>query len=131
MAGLFFCVLRRGLRAPLAGVAESVRLAVETGVAGLSIEDSTGDPAKLLYDLATALERIRAARKAVGKVGGDVLLVGRAECFLVGRPDREETIARPKAYAQVGADCLYAPVSPSARWTPGRRTAGRRWRRGH
>jgi 2-methylisocitrate lyase-like PEP mutase family enzyme len=92
-----------------AGVAESVRLAVETGVAGLSIEDSTGDATNPLYPLDTAVERIRAARKAIDKAGGDTLLVGRAECFLVGRPDLDETIVRLKAYAQAGADCLYAP----------------------
>jgi 2-methylisocitrate lyase-like PEP mutase family enzyme len=92
-----------------AGVAESVRLAIETGVAGLSIEDSTGDAAKPLYELDAAVERIRAARKAVDKAGGDVLLVGRAECFIVGRPDLDETTRRLKAYAQAGADCLYAP----------------------
>ncbi|HEX6319695.1 MAG TPA: isocitrate lyase/phosphoenolpyruvate mutase family protein [Burkholderiales bacterium] len=91
------------------GVAESVRLAVETGVAGLSIEDSTGDAAKPLYELDAAVERMRAARKAIDKAGGDTLLVGRAECFLVGRPDLEETTRRLKAYAQAGADCLYAP----------------------
>ena len=91
------------------GVAESVRLAIETGVAGLSIEDSTGDAAKPLHDLGAAVERIRAARRAIDQAGGDTLLVGRAECFLVGRPDLEETIARLKAYAQAGADCLYAP----------------------
>jgi 2-methylisocitrate lyase-like PEP mutase family enzyme len=92
-----------------AGVAESVRLAVETGVAGLSIEDATGDAAVPLYDLGTAVERIRAARGAIDRAGGEVLLVGRAECFLVGRPDLDETIGRLKAYAQAGADCLYAP----------------------
>lgn len=91
------------------GVAESVRLAVETGVAGLSIEDSTGDAARPLFDLPVAVERIGAARKAIDKTGGDTLLVGRAECFLVGRPDLAETIARLKAYAEAGADCLYAP----------------------
>jgi 2-methylisocitrate lyase-like PEP mutase family enzyme len=91
------------------GVAENVRLAVATGVAGLSIEDSTADAAKPLYDLATATARMRAARRAIDSSGGDTLLVGRAECFLVGRPDLEETIARLKAYAQAGADCLYAP----------------------
>jgi 2-methylisocitrate lyase-like PEP mutase family enzyme len=90
-------------------VAESVRLAVETGVAGLSIEDSTGDPLDPLYPLDMAVERIRAARKAIDKAGGDTLLIGRAECFLVGRPDLAETIARLGAYAQAGADCLYAP----------------------
>jgi 2-methylisocitrate lyase-like PEP mutase family enzyme len=92
-----------------AGVAESVHLAVETGVAGLSIEDSTGDAARPLYELDTAVARIRAARRAIDKTGGDTLLVGRAECFLVGRPDLEETIGRLKAYARAGADCLYAP----------------------
>jgi 2-methylisocitrate lyase-like PEP mutase family enzyme len=91
------------------GVAYSVRLALETGVAGLSIEDSTADPAKPLYDLETAVARMRAARRAIDNSGGDALLVGRAECFLVGRPDLPETIARLKAYAQAGADCLYAP----------------------
>jgi len=98
-----------GFALDAAGVAESVRLAVETGVAGLSIEDSTGDAAKPLYELSAAVERIRAARRAVDKAGGDTLLVGRAECFLVGRPDLDETIGRLKAYAQAGADCLYAP----------------------
>jgi 2-methylisocitrate lyase-like PEP mutase family enzyme len=91
------------------GVADNVRAAVQTGVAGLSIEDSTGDAAKPLYDLDAAAARMRAARNAIDEAGGDVLLVGRAECFLVGRPDLEETLARLKAYAQAGADCLYAP----------------------
>ena len=91
------------------GVAESVRLAVETGVAGLSIEDSTGDPATPLYDLDTAVARLAAARAAIDRAGGDCLLVGRAECFLVGRPDLDETLTRLRAYASVGADCLYAP----------------------
>lgn len=91
------------------GVAANVHLAVETGVAGLSIEDSTGDVAKPLYDLEHAVARVRAARRAIDRAGGDTLLVGRAECFLVGRPDIEETLARLKAYASAGADCLYAP----------------------
>jgi 2-methylisocitrate lyase-like PEP mutase family enzyme len=91
------------------GVAHSVRLALETGVAGLSIEDSTADPTQPLYALETAVARMRAARRAIDRSGGDTLLVGRAECFLVGRPDLPETIARLKAYAQAGADCLYAP----------------------
>ncbi|MGH8850401.1 MAG: isocitrate lyase/PEP mutase family protein [Casimicrobiaceae bacterium] len=98
-----------GFALDAAGVAESVRLAVGTGVAGLSIEDSTGDAAKPLYELSVAVERIRAARSAVDKAGGDTLLVARAECFLVGRPDLDETVGRLKAYAQAGADCLYAP----------------------
>ena len=98
-----------GFAADAAGVAESVRLAVETGVAGLSIEDSTGDAGKPLHDVPVAVERMRAARRAIDRAGGDTLLVGRAECFLVGRPDLAETIARLKAYADAGADCLYAP----------------------
>ncbi len=98
-----------GFAPDAAGVAESVRLAVETGVAGLSIEDSTGDASRPLYEVDTAVDRIRAARKAIDKAGGDALLVGRAECFLVGRPDLEHTIHRLKAYSDAGADCLYAP----------------------
>src|SRR5436190_2464596 len=98
-----------GFAADPAGVAESVRLAVETGVAGLSIEDSTGDAATPLYELREAVERMRAARRAIDKGGGDTLLIGRAECFLVGQPDLDATIARLKAYADAGADCLYAP----------------------
>jgi 2-methylisocitrate lyase-like PEP mutase family enzyme len=98
-----------GFARDAAGVAESVRLALETGVAGLSIEDATGDTDQPLYDLGTAVERIRAARKAIDKAGGETLLVGRAECFLVGRPSLEETIGRLVAYSRAGADCLYAP----------------------
>ena len=98
-----------GFAPDAAGVAESVRLAVESGVAGLSIEDSTGDSSRPLYELDMAVDRIRAARKAIYKAGGETLLVGRAECFLLGRPDLEHTIYRLKAYANAGADCLYAP----------------------
>src|SRR5215831_13993526 len=90
-------------------VAANVRLCVATGVAGLSIEDATGDKAKPLYDFDVAIARVRAARQAIDETGADVMLVGRAECFLVGRPDLDETIARLKAYASAGADCLYAP----------------------
>ncbi len=91
------------------GVGESVRLAVNTGIAGVSIEDSTGKAAEPLFDLDTAVSRVRAARQAIDKHGPDTMLVGRAECFLVGRPDLDETIGRLKAYAAAGADCLYAP----------------------
>jgi 2-methylisocitrate lyase-like PEP mutase family enzyme len=98
-----------GFAPDAASLAESVRLAVETGVAGLSIEDSTGDPARPLFELETAVERIRAARKAIDKAGGDTLLVGRAEGFLHGRPDIGQAVERLKAYANAGADCLYAP----------------------
>jgi len=103
-----------GFAPDAAGVGDSVRLAVETGVAGLSIEDSTGDPSKPLYEIAIAVERLRAARKAIDRAGGDTLLVGRAEGFLHGQADIELTIARLKAYASAGADCLYAPGLRSA-----------------
>jgi 2-methylisocitrate lyase-like PEP mutase family enzyme len=92
-----------------AGVGENVRLCVETGVAGLSIEDSTGDDAHPLYDVDLAVARIRAARAAIDRTGGDVLLVGRSEGFIAGAPDLDETIRRLRAYASAGADCLYAP----------------------
>jgi 2-methylisocitrate lyase-like PEP mutase family enzyme len=97
-----------------AQIAENVRLCVESGVAGLSIEDTTGDKAKPLYDLELAVARMRAARQAIDKSGADVILVGRAECFLVGRPDIAETTTRLKAYAAAGDDCLYAPGIRSA-----------------
>lgn len=92
-----------------AGVGENVRLCVETGVAGLSIEDSTGDASRPLYDFDLAVARIRAARAAIDRTGGDVLLVGRSEGFIAGAPDLDETIRRLRAYASAGADCLYAP----------------------
>ncbi len=98
-----------GFAPDAAGVAENVRLAVATGVAGLSIEDSTGDAARPLFTLDEAVQRLRAARSAIDRAGGGVMLVGRAECFLVGRPDLAETITRLQAYANAGADCLYAP----------------------
>jgi 2-methylisocitrate lyase-like PEP mutase family enzyme len=91
------------------GVAESVTLCVETGVAGLSIEDSTADPAVPLYGFDLALARVRAARAAIDKAGGDVVFTARSEGFIRGRPDLDETIRRLKAYADAGADCLYAP----------------------
>lgn len=87
-------------------VAANVRLAVETGVAGLSIEDRTGGE---LYELPLAVERIEASREAIDRTGGDVILVGRSEGFLIGRTDIEPTIERLSAYAEAGADCLYAP----------------------
>ena len=80
-----------------------------TGVSGLSIEDFTGDRDTPLYDLDLAVARIAAARVAIDAAGGDVLLTGRSEGFIRGRPDLEETIRRLEAYAQAGADCLYAP----------------------
>jgi methylisocitrate lyase len=91
------------------GVAASVSRATKTGVAGLSIEDATGDKAKPLYDKTLAVERIRAARKAIDADRSGVLLVGRCEAFLWGIPDLKLTIERLQAYAEAGADCLYAP----------------------
>ena len=90
-------------------VAANVARAVKTGVAGLSIEDSTGEPAKPLYERALAIERIRAARAAIDKDNSGVLLVGRCEGFLVGQTDLKMVIDRLQAYAEAGADCLYAP----------------------
>src|SRR5205807_1491887 len=92
-----------------AQVMENVRLCVETGVAGLSIEDATGEEDDPLYDIDIAVDRIRAARLAIDETGGDVVLTARAECFLVGRLDLNEAIQRLRAYADAGADCLYAP----------------------
>jgi 2-methylisocitrate lyase-like PEP mutase family enzyme len=98
-----------GFGADPQAVAQSVRLAVETGVAGLSIEDSTGHADAPLFPIEVAVERMRAARGAIDAAGGDTLLVGRAENFFAGRPDLDDAIARLKAYADAGADCLYAP----------------------
>jgi 2-methylisocitrate lyase-like PEP mutase family enzyme len=98
-----------GFAPDAAGVAQNVRLAVDTGVAGLSIEDSSGDPGEPLRDIASAVERIRAARAAIDETGGETLLIGRAENFIVGRPDLHDAIRRLQAYAEAGADCLYAP----------------------
>ena len=90
-------------------VAANVARAVTTGVAGLSIEDSTGDVAKPLYERAFAIERIRAARAAIDADNSGVLLTGRCEGFLVGQADLAMVIDRLQAYAAAGADCLYAP----------------------
>ena len=98
-----------GFAADPLGVAANVWAAVETGIAGVSIEDSTGDPAAPLYDFAWAVERVKAARKAIDDSGTGVLLTGRSEGFIAGRPDLAETIRRLVAYAEAGADCLYAP----------------------
>jgi 2-methylisocitrate lyase-like PEP mutase family enzyme len=88
------------------GVVENVTLAIETGVAGLSIEDRTGAD---LYPLDAAIARIRAAQRAIEHSGEDVILVGRSEGFLIGNRDLSATVARLVAYAEAGADCLYAP----------------------
>ena len=91
------------------GVAANVKLCAETGVAGLSIEDYTGNDADPLYPFALAVARMCAARKAIDESGSGVLLTGRSEGFIHGRPDLAETVRRLKAYGEAGADCLYAP----------------------
>jgi 2-methylisocitrate lyase-like PEP mutase family enzyme len=91
------------------GVAKNVARCIETGVAGLSIEDSTGDNANPLYDFDLALARVKAARAAIDKAGGDVVFTARTEGFIKNRPDIDETIRRLKAFADAGADCLYSP----------------------
>jgi len=96
------------------GVAVNVQLAAATGIAGLSIEDSTGDPGEPLFHFDLAVERIRAARQGIDESGTGVLLTGRSEGFVVGRPELEETIRRLQAYAEAGADCLYAPMIDTA-----------------
>lgn len=90
-------------------VAANVKLAASTGVAGLSIEDSSGNEADPLFDFDLAVDRIRAARQAIDETGTGIVLTGRSEGFVCGRPDIDETIRRLRAYAEAGADCLYAP----------------------
>jgi 2-methylisocitrate lyase-like PEP mutase family enzyme len=90
-------------------VGDHVAQAATTGIAGLSIEDSSGDPGNPLFDFTLALDRIKAARQAIDRSGTGVLLTGRSEGFISGRPDIAETIRRLTAYAEAGADCLYAP----------------------
>jgi 2-methylisocitrate lyase-like PEP mutase family enzyme len=90
-------------------VGENVAAAAVTGVAGLSIEDSTGKPEAPLFEFELSVERIRAARAAIDASGTGVVLTGRCETYLVGRPDLNEAIRRLSAYAAAGADCLYAP----------------------
>lgn len=92
------------------GVAANVAKAVETGIAGLSIEDSTGNREAPLYEFDLAVQRIAAARAAIDRTGSGVLLTARSEGVFVGRPDLEETLRRLKAYAAAGADVLYAPA---------------------
>jgi 2-methylisocitrate lyase-like PEP mutase family enzyme len=92
----------------------NVRLAVDTGIAGLSIEDSTRGESEPLYKRQLAVARIRAARRAIDDSGTQVVLTGRSEGFVVGRPDLDETVRRLEAYAEAGADCLYAPRISSA-----------------
>ncbi|MFT3860549.1 isocitrate lyase/PEP mutase family protein [Micropruina sp.] len=90
-------------------VAANVRLAAETGIAGLSIEDFSGDPTDPLLEAGLAAERIVAARAALDAAGRGLVLTARSEGFVWGRPDLNDTIRRLTAYAEAGADCLYAP----------------------
>jgi 2-methylisocitrate lyase-like PEP mutase family enzyme len=92
-----------------ADVAANVKLATETGIAGLSIEDASGEDSDPLYDFDLAVERVAAARGAIDESGTGIVLTGRSEGFVCGRPDIDETIRRLRAYADAGADCLYAP----------------------
>ena len=90
-------------------VARNVTRAVATGIAGLSIENSTGKSDRPLYDDKLAVERIAAARAAIDATGSGVVLVARCEGFLVGEADLSKTIDRLVSFAEAGADCLYAP----------------------
>ena len=91
-------------------VADSVRRCVATGVAGLSIEDASGTREEPLYELSAAVDRVRAAREAIDRSGSGVLLTARAECYHVGHPNAlRESIRRLQAYAEAGADVLFAP----------------------
>ena len=89
--------------------AETIRLAAETGLVGGSIEDATGDPAQPIYEFKHAVERIAAAAEAAHALPFPFMLVGRAENYLHGRPDLDETIRRLQAYEAAGAEVLYAP----------------------
>jgi len=98
-----------GYAEDVGAMAENYRLCMETGVAGVSIEDFTGNDADPLYDFATAVKRTRAAREAIDKAGGGVLLTARSEGFIKNRPDMAETVRRVKAFVDAGADCIYTP----------------------
>lgn len=98
-----------GFGVEAAAVGDHVGQASATGIAGLSIEDSTGDPSQPLFDFTLAVERIKAARQAIDRSRTGVLLTARSEGFVAGRPDLAETLRRLTAFAEAGADCLYAP----------------------
>lgn len=110
-----------GFASSAAQVEENVERAIDTGVAGISIEDSTGIAGRPLYAIDEARERLQAARRAIDKAGGNVLLIGRAECFFVGHPDLAETIARLKAYSQAGRIAFthpaFEPVKKLKQWS--------------
>ena len=99
----------RGFAVEPEGVRANVARACQTGLAGLSIEDSTHDPARPLFDFELAVDRVRAAKSAIDTHGGGLLLTARSEGFIAGRPDLDETVRRLRAYADAGAECLFAP----------------------
>lgn len=101
--------LEAGFAVEPAALAANVAAAAETGIAGLSIEDGTGDAAEPLFDFSLAVERVRAARLAIDAGGTGLVLTARTEGYIVGRPDLRETLRRLTAFAEAGADCLYAP----------------------
>jgi 2-methylisocitrate lyase-like PEP mutase family enzyme len=98
-----------GFAAAPEAVGANVAAAATTGIAGLSIEDASRDASSPLYDFSLAVERIQAARRAIDDSGTGLVLTARSEGFIVGRPDLGETIRRLTAFAEAGADCLYAP----------------------
>lgn len=98
-----------GLARDLTKLEANVRACAQTGISALSIEDAKPAPQGALYEVAEAVERMRVVRRAIDAVDPQIMLVGRAECYLVGPPDLAETIRRLTAYAEAGADCLYAP----------------------
>lgn len=98
-----------GFAATATELEESVALAIETGVAGFSLEDSTGEPAAPLMPVEVAAQRISVARRTIDRLGSAAMLVGRAENFFVGDTDLDDVLRRLKAYSEAGADCLYAP----------------------
>ena len=92
-----------------AGVAETVRLAAQTGLAGCSVEDMSTNPSQPIYSLDFAAERVRAAAEAARSLGFTFTVTARAENYLVGRKDLDDTIKRLQAFQEAGADVLYAP----------------------
>jgi len=98
-----------GLADDLDGLAQNVTRCVATGVAGLSVEDSPNNSATPLYPIDVAVARVRTARTAIDRAGGDVVFTARAEGFIRGVPDIDDVIRRLRAFKDVGADCLYAP----------------------
>ena len=104
--------LENGFGHAAEAVVETVRQAADAGLAGLSIEDASGDPQMPIYDFAHAVERIAAAAEANQALATPIVLTARAENFLHGRPDLDDTIRRLTAFAEAGADVLYAPGLP-------------------